>query len=145
MTRRQDHHRRDTKRGVILRLIYAVCLLGATVNHIRIVAKHGLLWDYGGVPIASAAFWTSLTVLDPLTAVLLIVRPNAGVLATGIIILSDVVHNIWMTSRYAGQHSLIVAVTGDVFVVSQIVFLLFVAVTAPIAWMRDVSLLAERR
>jgi len=122
--------------GLIVRLIYAASLLGATINHVRIVAKHGLLWDYGGVPVASAAFWTSLTVLDPLAAILLIARPNAGVLATAVIILSDVIHNLWMTARTAQPDQFLVAVTSDPFVASQIAFLLFVAATAPIAWTR---------
>jgi hypothetical protein len=122
--------------GLIVRLIYAACLLGATINHARIVAAHGLVWDYGGVPVASAAFWTSLTLLDPLAALLLIARPNAGVLATAVIIFSDVIHNLWMTARYAQPHHLLIAVTSDLFVISQIAFLLFVAATAPIAWTR---------
>jgi hypothetical protein len=120
--------------GLTLRLIYAACLLGATINHVRTVAAHGLLWNYGGVSVASATFWTSLTLLDPLAAILLIARPNAGVLATAVIILSDVIHNLWITARYAQPHHLLVAVTSDFFVISQIVFLLFVAATAPIAW-----------
>ena len=132
------------KWGLILRLIYAACLLGATVNHVRIVAKHGVLWDYGGVPVASAAFWTSLAVLDPLTAVLLVVCPNVGVLATVVIILFDVVHNVWITARYAVPQRFLTAVTSDIFVVSQIVFLLFVTITVPIAWKPGQRLLASR-
>ncbi len=72
------------------------------MNHARIVAAHGLLWDYGGVPVASAIFWTSLTLLDPLAVLLLIAKPNVGVLATGAIIVADVVHNLWITARNAG-------------------------------------------
>ena len=42
--------------GAIVRATYALCLAGATLIHWRIVYDHGLFWDYGGVPIASAAF-----------------------------------------------------------------------------------------
>jgi hypothetical protein len=122
--------------GLIVRLAYAACLLGATVNHARIVAEYGLLWDYGGVPVASAAFWTSLTLLDPLTVILLVARPNAGVLATAVIIIADVVHNIWITASYANSQRFIATAVSDPFLVSQVAFLLFVIVTVPVAWKR---------
>ena len=83
--------------------------------------------------------------LDPLAAILLIARPNSGVLATAAIILSDVVHNLWMTARYAEPHQFLVAATSDLFVASQIVFLLFVAATAPIAWTRHERPVASAR
>lgn len=81
----------------------------------------------------SAAFWTSLTVLDPLAAVLLFAWPNAGVAATGTIIVADVVHNLWITARYAPPHRAFAAAMYDPFVVGQIAFMLFVVVTIPIA------------
>ena len=112
--------------GLITPFAYAACLFGATVNHARIVARHGFDWDYGGVPAASAVFWTSLTLPDLLAFVMLIVRPKAGVAATAIIIIADVVHNVWITSRYAGLQGFIGAAVSDPFLVSQFVFLLFV-------------------
>jgi hypothetical protein len=120
--------------GPIVRSIYAACLLGATVNHALTVVKHGLFWDYGGVPVASAAFWTSLTFLDPLAAILCLTRANAGVSAALAIIVIDVVHNLWMTARYASPQGFVTAVVTNPFVVSQIVFMLFVVVTARVAW-----------
>ena len=125
---------RSPRIGLTLRLTYVACLLGATVNHGRIVAAHGILWDYGGVPTVSAAFWTSLTVLDPLAIILLVMHPNAGVIATVAIIVSDVIHNVWITARYAAPGRLTEALTSDLFLLSQIVFLLFVVTTAKIAW-----------
>jgi hypothetical protein len=99
--------------------------------------RHGLLWDYGGVPLASAAFWTSLTLLDPVAIILLIVRPNVGVLATAVIIITDVFHNLWITARYAQPHQFSQDVMGDPFDVSQILFMLFVMATTSIAWSRS--------
>ena len=84
--------------------------------------------------MASAAFWTSLTALDPLAAIVLFVRPNTGVVATGSIIVADVMHNLWITARLALPHRSIAAMTIDPLVVSQVAFLLFVAVTSRIAW-----------
>ena len=123
-------------RSRFIRAIYAVCLLGATFNHARVLVQHGLFWDYGGVPIGSAVFWTSLTLMDPLAASALFVRANIGVAAAGLIIVADVVHNLWITAHYALPHRFLVTVTTDPFVISQIAFLLFVAITAPVAWSR---------
>ena len=89
-----------------------------------------------GVSLASAAFWTSLTVLDPLAVVLLIGRPNMGVLATAIIIIADVIHNLWVTARYATSQRFIATAVSDPFLLSQVAFLLFVIVTVPVAWER---------
>ena len=55
---------------------------------------------------------------------------------TGLIIVVDVVHNLWITAHYALPHRFLITVTTDPFVISQVAFLLFVAVTTPIAWTR---------
>ena len=55
---------------------------------------------------------------------------------TGLIIVSDVLHNLWITAHYALSRRFLVTVTTDPFVVSQVAFMVFVAVTATIAWTR---------
>jgi hypothetical protein len=50
----------------LIRVIYGVCLAGASYNHARIVHQYGVAWDYGGVAPLLSAFWTSLTFFDPL-------------------------------------------------------------------------------
>jgi hypothetical protein len=113
---------------VILRGTYAVCLLVATCTHVLIVVTHGLLWDYDGAPIFTRIYWTSLTFLDPLAAVLLLVRPRAGILLTLAIIVSDVAHNTWLMQRS------VAADWRDFRYVSQVAFLLFVLLTISRAW-----------
>ena len=81
------------RRSRILRVIWAACLLLAALNHARMLAQHGLLWDYGGVGAASAFYWSSLTIVDPLVVVLLFVRPTIGVPITIALITTNVVHN----------------------------------------------------
>ncbi|WP_375285589.1 hypothetical protein [Sphingomonas sp.] len=66
------------RRSLLLRTIYALCLLGATYNHWVVIYQHGFEWDYGGVSRASATFWTALAFLDPAAVVLLFVKPRAG-------------------------------------------------------------------
>lgn len=87
-------------RSLVLRSIFALCLLGATFNHWSEIRQHGFLWDHGGFPRASTLFWTALAFLDPMTAVLLFVRPNAGIVATVSIIVADVIHNVWIQASY---------------------------------------------
>ena len=118
--------------GFLVRVIYALCLIGATINHIRAVAAHGWLPAY--LPQVTAAYWASLTFLDPLVVTLLFIRPRAGIAATFGIILSDVVHNLWFVVTYSHGASVPRVIANSPFLISQIGFLLFVALTASIAW-----------
>lgn len=119
------------RRSLILRTIYALCLLGATWNHAAAIARHGLFWDHGGVPVASSIFWTMLVVLDPAAVILLFARPKAGVVATAAIIVTDVIHNVWIEARY--YPPLLQALAQAPQVIEQIAFMVFVVLTAPIA------------
>lgn len=115
--------------SLFIRLLLALCLLAATFNHLRAALDHGLLWDYGyGVdtPLASRAFWGSLTLFDPLAALLLFVRPRWGLLLTLAIIVLDVVHN----SFYVAAHGQWL----ETFYLSQVGFGLVVALLLPLAW-----------
>ncbi len=123
------------RRGsLIVRSIWAACLLLAAANHARILLRHGLLWDYGGVGWGSAAYWSSLTILDPIAAALLFARPKAGIISTIGIIVTNVVHNLILTAQYAPNGEFLTRVASNPFMVSQIGFLLFVGATVHIAW-----------
>jgi hypothetical protein len=120
--------------SLVVRSIWAACLLIGGVNHARILIEHGLFWDYGGVSRASAAYWSSLTILDPLAAALLFVRPKAGIVVTILLIVTNVIHNLAVTARFAPAGALLPRVASDPFILSQIAFMLFVAATAHMAW-----------
>jgi hypothetical protein len=120
--------------SLVLRVIYALCLLGATWNHWTAIYLHGIFWDYGGLPKASTTFWTLLALLDPTAVILLFWRPNAGVAATAAIIVTDVIHNAWITARYFPP--LLHWSAGRWQIIAQIIFMVFVVVTASSAWMR---------
>jgi hypothetical protein len=121
--------RRNTL-SLTLRVIYAVCLVGAAYNHLTAILSHGVLWDYNygaGFPIFSRIFWAILTILDPASAFLLFARPTWGVRMTTGIIISDVIHNIWVVERFSN-------VPWHLFfnvspLSEQIVFMVFVIVT----------------
>ncbi|WP_205965246.1 hypothetical protein [Paraburkholderia flava] len=71
---------RDT--SIAIRTLFALCLPGATFNHLAAIVQHGLLWDYGygtAISLFSKVCWDALTVLNPLAAALLFLKPRAGV------------------------------------------------------------------
>ena len=114
------------KRRLILRAVYAACLLAGTWTHVTLVWRHGLLWDYGGVSEFTRVYWTSLTLLDPLTALTLFVYPRVGLVATLVIILSDVAHNLWFGATYHISFNWMIA--------AQCAFLIFVLATLRATW-----------
>lgn len=128
--------------GFWIRIVYALCLGGATVNHVRAALSRG--WLPEQLPLATALYWDSLTFLDPLAAVLLFVRPRLGIALTVAIIVSDVAHNLWLMAAYPLSGSFIADVTSSGFMLSQIAFFLFVAATAPLAW-RECKLVSSSR
>ncbi len=109
--------------SIVIRTLFALCLLGATVNHGLAIVRHGWLWDYGlgiDVPLFSRLYWDTLTFVDPLAAILLFARPRAGVGLTVGVIVSDVLHNtyyvarlgLWLAPFYLAQVAFLVAVLG---------------------------------
>jgi hypothetical protein len=111
--------------SVLIRSLYALCLAGAARNHALIVLEHGWAWDYGGVAPFVAAFWTALTVLDPLAIVLLWLRPRAGLALTAAIIVSDVLINTGVGLWYGFDW---------LFFGAQALFMLVVLATVGRAW-----------
>lgn len=116
--------------SLALRAVFALSLLAGAWTHFRILAAHGLLWDYGGVPGFTRVFWTSLTFLDPLAAILLFLKPRVGLALTVGIIVLDVAHNAWFYAHVSLHPS---GYLNWMFV-SQVAFLLFVLLTIRIAW-----------
>ncbi len=93
-----------TKASLILRIVYAVCLAGATCVHVATHVQYGqwlgALEGHGFSP-ATRFFWSSLTLLDPLAALLLFIRPPAGLALVGAIMVSDVAHNSWILIHFS--------------------------------------------
>ncbi|CAN7767095.1 hypothetical protein LJR034_007462 [Caballeronia sp. LjRoot34] len=109
--------------SIMIRILFALCLLAATFNHARAVLQHGLLWDYGygnKIALTSKIYWDVLTILDPLAAILLFGKPRAGIWLTVAIIVSDVIHNTyyaamndqWLEPFYLAEIGFLVAVLG---------------------------------
>jgi hypothetical protein len=92
-----------------------------------------LFWDYGGVAWPSAVYWSSLTIIDPIAAALLFARPRLGIISTIVVIVTNVVHNLAVTARYAPDAEFLTRVSNP-FILSQIGFMMFVAATTWVAW-----------
>lgn len=121
------------RRSLIVRSIWAACLLIGGLNHARILLQHGLFWDYGGVAWASAAYWSSLTLFDPLVAALLFLRPKAGTVGAILLIVTNVAHNLAVTAYYAPEGAFL-ARAANPFLIGQVAFMLFAVATARTVW-----------
>ncbi len=118
-----------TKASLALRIIYAVCLTGATCVHLAAHFQYGVLLgalEGHGFSQGTRLFWSSLTLLDPLAALLMFYRPRAGLALAGAIIASDVAHNSWILHHFR--------MAPDAAYWAQVVFLLFLFATIKVAW-----------
>ena len=123
--------------GLLIRSIYAACLLVATGTHVVPLIQHGLSWDYG-VGRFSATFWTFLAVADPLATVCLFAWPRLGLVMTIAIIVSDVLHNAIVFSDVLLRPSMSHLWTLAAFAL-QVAFLVFVGCTVRTAWRQTKS------
>lgn len=120
--------------GSSIRRLWAICLLLAGLNHARILLEHGLFWDYHGSGRASAAYWSSLTLIDPLVAIFVLVRPAIGVPATVVLIATNVLHNLAVVARDIPGAAFLRVVASSPAMLCQIGFLIFVLATWRTAW-----------
>ena len=111
--------------ALAIRIVYTFCLAVGTYNHAVILIRHGWDWNYGGMPIGTVVFWTSLTLLDPLVAILLFLKPKPAVITLVILMVSDVANNTWVMLKYGGEGWM---------VASQWIFLAFVLITIGFVW-----------
>ena len=76
--------------------VFRVIMIGAfsvgTCTHLENMWRAGLVL-LPSQPLAFNVYWTSLTLLDPLAAFLLVTRPRAGLILGGAIMVSDVAIN----------------------------------------------------
>ena len=120
--------------SIIVRVIWAACLLIAGLNHARLLVQHGIAWDYGGLNPISAAYQTGLTFLDPLVAALLFIRARAGIVATIVLIVTNVIHNLATIAHFAPDGEFLNRAAHPI-TMSQIAFMLFVIATSRSAWL----------
>ena len=113
----------------MLRIVYAACLLGATCTHLVMHGKFGVLLGGlkdAGHPLITRFYWSSLTLLDPAAAALLLVHPRGGLVLTSAIIVSDVAHNSWVLHCFEQP--------TNVFYWCHFMFLVLVLSTFRLCW-----------
>lgn len=124
---------RARRLSLLLRAIWALCLIGAGANHARILLEYGFFHDYG-VGGASAVYWTALTIIDPVIAVLLFLAPGVGIVATIVLMVTNVAHNVAATIPFLPANASWWSLLTYPHLAMQSGFLLFVLATARWAW-----------
>ncbi|HEX8327905.1 MAG TPA: hypothetical protein VF629_10215 [Hymenobacter sp.] len=110
--------------------VYSIGFLVGTYTHSADLLERGLLAH--PVPLVIGVFWNVLTLLDPLTVVLLWWRPTLGIRLALAIMVADICVNTHVyLAGYFGP-----PVPGMVWVdlFLQALFGLFIFVTAPLAY-----------
>ena len=74
-------------------------MLIGTMTHLTWIIKNGFLSVNYNAPLFSKFFWDALTFVDPIAAILLVIKPKIGIWLTFIIIIVDVFHNFILCFR----------------------------------------------
>jgi hypothetical protein len=134
-----------SKASIILRGIYATCLVLATITHVLVDMRYGVFLaslEPLGYPIGIRLYWASLTFLDPAAAILLFVRPRAGLVLCAVIIATDVLNNSWVAYHRPVFGPLVLDHGQTVFhhsganmnLLLEVAFLIFVFATIRYSW-----------
>lgn len=117
-------------------IIQSIAMLMGTSTHVSWVVNNGFLSENYNAPLPSMIFWDSLTFLDPIAAILLFLRPRAGLILTLLIILADVAHNnlFYYEELYTSGLSVSEWITKYWMILGQIVFALFALLTFRKCW-----------
>jgi hypothetical protein len=112
--------------------MYSLCFLAGTYTHAKDLIENGLL--AAPVPLAIGVFWNILTLLDPLTVLLLWWRPKAGIWLAVAIMVVDISVNtgVYLAGYFGPPTPHLVPLS----LFEQSLFGLFVLVTAPMAYQR---------
>ncbi|WP_139205388.1 MULTISPECIES: hypothetical protein [unclassified Plantibacter] len=109
----------------VFQILWVVGFLVGTTTHTADLILGGL--DvYGGFPPGVRLFWVTLTVLDPITAVLIILRRRSGIVLGIAVIVADIAVN-WTVFVLLGGLSWF-------GVINQSLFAVLIVVTARPLW-----------
>lgn len=110
----------------MFQILWVIGFLIGTTTHTADLILGGLN-VYSGFPPGVRLFWVALTILDPITAALIIVRRRSGLVLGSAVIIADIVVN-WTVFALIGGLSLF-------GVISQSLFAVFIFVTARPLWL----------
>lgn len=109
----------------MFQVVWVIGFLVGTTTHTADLIVGGLN-AYSGGPLGVRLFWVSLTILDPATAVLIIMRRRSGIVLGSAVIIADIAVN-WTVFATVGGLSLF-------GVISQSLFAVLIFVTARPLW-----------
>ena len=127
--------RRIGTRRIMLVVWVSGYLIGF-VSHVADLVLGGHL-VYDGFPASLRVFWISLTIIDPLIVILLLVRMRVGIVLAVAVILVDIAVN-WTVFLTIGGNPLF-------GVVNQTVFAVFIVATTRQLWTFSAGQSADRR
>lgn len=119
------------KKTRIFLILQSTGMLIGTMSHLAWIIKNGFLSVNYNAPLFSKFFWDALTFVDPIAAILLVIKPRIGIWLTLIIIIVDVFHNFIFCFRSLTPDSNYFSywIIYNWMLMCQIFFLLFVSVT----------------
>lgn len=115
---------------VEVRVILSIYSLGffiGTYTHLQAILTHGFLGQ--NAPLFFRIYWDSLTLFDPLAAVLVWVKPRWGIGLAILIMVTDIMINSFAYSRGIFMEPVPGMVPTDLFL--QSLFGTYVFITAP--------------
>ena len=112
----------------IILSIYTIGFLGGTYTHLRGILIKGLLAHNG--PLMFNIYWDSLTLLDPLAALLVWVKPKWGIGLAVLIMFTDVIINAYSYATGLWGEPVQGMIPMGLFL--QSLFATYVFVTAPV-------------
>jgi len=122
------------RRVTIIRALWVIGFLVGTTTHVTDLVLGGA--DvYEGFPTGIRVFWVSLTLLDPLAIVLIVLRLRAAVVLAIAIMIADVAVNSVMAATYG---------LPPYGLVNQTLFGLLVLATAPLLWRHSIRISPNR-
>ncbi|MFB2585846.1 hypothetical protein [Herbiconiux liukaitaii] len=109
----------------VFQVLWVLGFLVGTTTHTADLIVGGVN-AYSGFPLGVRLFWVSLTILDPVTAALIIFRRRSGIVLGIAVIVADIAVN-WSVFALVGGLSLF-------GVISQSLFAVLILVTARPLW-----------
>ncbi|SHF94199.1 hypothetical protein SAMN02787100_3043 [Chryseobacterium sp. OV279] len=112
-------------------IMQSIAMLSGMTTHLIWIINNGFLSENYNAPFFTRFFWDSLTFIDPIAAILLIIKPKTGIWLTFVIIIVDVFHNFILCFRSMIPNSNYFSywIIGNWMFMCQIFFLVFVSVT----------------
>ena len=112
-------------------IMQSIAMLSGMTTHLIWIINNGFLSENYNAPFFTRFFLDSLTFIDPIAAILLIIKPKTGIWLTFVIIIIDVVHNFIVCFRSITPNSNYFSywIIGNWMLMCQVFFLLFVSVT----------------